>query len=104
MEEDEDIDSYFSKLLEISNESHVLGDPLSNKQAVYKATRSLTKCFEMKRIAVETSENLATMDLQTLMNIMKTFELGLDNSSGVVRDSSVALKAQALETIVILIR
>ena len=96
MEEDEDIDSYFGKFLDISNESHVLGDTLSNKQVVYKAARSLTKHFEMKRIAAETSENLATMVLQTLMNIMKTFEFGLDNSSGVGRDYSVALKAQAL--------
>ena len=84
--------------MDINNESQILGEPYSNKQMVFKALRTLAPRYDMKRIAVETANNLSTMDLQTLMNIFLNFEMSMTNPPPRVdRNKSVALKTKSSE-------
>ena len=48
MAEEETIDSYFDKLLTISNDIQLLGDAMSNKQLIFKAVRTLSSKFDIK--------------------------------------------------------
>ncbi|XP_075473849.1 uncharacterized protein LOC142504889 [Primulina tabacum] len=78
MEDKESILEYDSRLRQLSNEAHSLGDPMSNERLVNKVLRSLPKKFNVKVCAIEESKDTSTINLDELMSSLRTFEMNLD--------------------------
>ena len=95
MSENETISQYFEKLYDIANECQVLGEPFTNKQLVSKAIRTLPERFNMKISSIEEAHNLSTMDINSLMSILKTFEINLLDQSEASRGKNVILKTHS---------
>ncbi|XP_057802840.1 uncharacterized protein LOC131018136 [Salvia miltiorrhiza] len=66
MDEGEDIKEYSKRILSVANECRELGDLISNRVLISKALRTLPPRFEMKITAIETSQNVASLDSHTL--------------------------------------
>ncbi|XP_075473355.1 uncharacterized protein LOC142504363 [Primulina tabacum] len=77
MEDKESILEYDSRLRQLSNEAHSLGDPMSNERLVNKVLRSLPEKFNVKVCAIEESKDTSTINLDELMSSLKTFEMNL---------------------------
>ncbi|XP_075515526.1 uncharacterized protein LOC142550172 [Primulina tabacum] len=78
MEDKESILEYDSRLRQLSNEAHSLGDPMSNERLVNKVLRSLPEKFNVKLCAIEESKDTSTINLDELMSSLRTFEMNLD--------------------------
>ncbi|XP_075524464.1 uncharacterized protein LOC142556847 [Primulina tabacum] len=78
MEDKESILEYDSRLRQLSNEAHSLGDPMSNERLVNKVLRSLPEKFNVKVCAIEESKDTSTINLDELMSSLRTFEMNLD--------------------------
>ncbi|XP_075507432.1 uncharacterized protein LOC142544257 [Primulina tabacum] len=78
MEDKESILEYDSRLRQLSNEAHSLGDPMSNERLVNKVLRSLPERFNVKVCAIEESKDTSTINLDELMSSLRTFEMHLD--------------------------
>ncbi|XP_073024227.1 uncharacterized protein [Primulina eburnea] len=78
MEEKESILEYDSRLRQLSNESHSLGDPMPNERLVNKVLRSLLERFNVKVCAIEESKDTSKINLDELMSSLRTFEMNLD--------------------------
>ncbi|CAM8902441.1 unnamed protein product [Rhodiola kirilowii] len=61
MREDETIADFNTRVLDISNESFALGEPMTEETLVRKVLRSLTKRFAMKALAVKEAHDVKTM-------------------------------------------
>ncbi|XP_073019421.1 uncharacterized protein [Primulina eburnea] len=57
IENKESILEYDSRLRQLSNEAHSLGDPMSNERMVNKVQRSLSERFNVKVCAIEESKD-----------------------------------------------
>ncbi|XP_075499843.1 uncharacterized protein LOC142538405 [Primulina tabacum] len=78
MEDKESILEYDSRLRQLSNEAHSLGDPMSNERLVNKVLRSLPEKFNVKVCAIEESKDTSTINLDELMSSLRTFEMNFD--------------------------
>ncbi|XP_073025216.1 uncharacterized protein [Primulina eburnea] len=78
MEDKESILEYDSRLRQLSNEAHSLGDPMPNERLVNKVLRSLPERFNVKVCAIEESKDTSKINLDELMNSLRTFEMNLD--------------------------
>ncbi|XP_075489616.1 uncharacterized protein LOC142528449 [Primulina tabacum] len=78
MEDKKSILEYDSRLRQLSNEAHSLGDPMSNERLVNKVLRSLPEKFNVKVCAIEESKDTSTINLDELMSSLRTFEMNLD--------------------------
>ncbi|XP_075480604.1 uncharacterized protein LOC142521258 [Primulina tabacum] len=72
------IDEVQTRLRQLSNEAHSLGDPMSNERLVNKVLRSLPERFNVKVCAIEESKDTSTINLDELMSSLRTFEMNLD--------------------------
>ncbi|XP_075515565.1 uncharacterized protein LOC142550212 [Primulina tabacum] len=78
LEDKESILEYDSRLRQLSNEAHSLGDPMSNERLVNKVLRSLPERFNVKVCAIEESKDTSKINLDELMSSLRTFEMNLD--------------------------
>ncbi|XP_073024323.1 uncharacterized protein [Primulina eburnea] len=78
MEDKESILEYDSRLRQLSNEAHSLGDPMPNERLVNKVLRSLPERFNVKVCAIEESKDTSKINLDELMSSLRTFEMNLD--------------------------
>ncbi|KAL8464945.1 hypothetical protein ACS0TY_034433 [Phlomoides rotata] len=75
MKEDESISSYNGRVSEIANDSHSLGEPISNVRLVNKILRTVPKIFDAKICAIEEAKNTDQISQNELVSILKTYEL-----------------------------
>ncbi|XP_075512784.1 uncharacterized protein LOC142548375 [Primulina tabacum] len=78
MEDKESILEYDSRLRQLSNEAHSLGDLMSNERLVNKVLRSLPEKFNVKVCEIEETKDTSTINLDELMSSLRTFEMNLD--------------------------
>ncbi|XP_073064094.1 uncharacterized protein [Primulina eburnea] len=78
MEDKESILEYDSRLRQLSNEAHSLGDLMPNERLVNKVLRSLPERFNVKVCAIEESKDTSKINLDELMSSLRTFEMNLD--------------------------
>ncbi|XP_073019283.1 uncharacterized protein [Primulina eburnea] len=78
MEDKESILEYDSRLRQLSNEAHSLGDPMPNERLVNKVLKSLPERFNVKVCAIEESKDTSKINLDELMSSLRTFEMNLD--------------------------
>ena len=75
MLEDETFDAFITKLSEIVNSFHALGEPLSNVKICRKILRSLPERFRPKFVAIEERPEADDMTFEELVGKIQTFEL-----------------------------
>ncbi|XP_040375499.1 uncharacterized protein LOC121053110 [Rosa chinensis] len=74
MREDESVDDFHSRLINVTNQCHGLGDSILEHRIVKKFLRALPPSFEAKQIAIEEAQDLDTYSLDELVGNLKTFE------------------------------
>ncbi|XP_062011441.1 uncharacterized protein LOC133728032 [Rosa rugosa] len=74
MREDESVDDFHSRLINVTNQCHGLGDPILEHRIVKKFLHALPPSFEAKQIAIEEAQDLDSYSLDELVGNMKTFE------------------------------
>lgn len=77
MADDETLAEYNVKVLDIVNESFLLGEKIPKLKLVKKVLRSLPQRFNMKVTAIEEVNDITKMKLDELFGSLKTFELTL---------------------------
>ncbi|KAA0033544.1 gag-proteinase polyprotein [Cucumis melo var. makuwa] len=75
MTEDESVFDYNKRVLEITNESLLLGEKIPDSKIVRKVLRSLPRKFDMKVIAIEEAHDITTLKLNELFGSFRTFEM-----------------------------
>ncbi|CAM8966753.1 unnamed protein product [Rhodiola kirilowii] len=78
MQEDETIADFNTRVLDISNESFALGEPISKETLVRKVLRSLPKRYAMKALAVKEAHDVRTMRLDELMGSLQAHEMEME--------------------------
>ncbi|CAM8996726.1 unnamed protein product [Rhodiola kirilowii] len=78
MQEDETIADFNTRVLDISNESFALGEPISEETLVRKVMRSLPKRYAMKALAVKEAHDVRTMRLDELMGSLQAHEMEME--------------------------
>ncbi|XP_058733516.1 uncharacterized protein LOC131605140 [Vicia villosa] len=81
MSDDETIQQYHMKILEIANGSSALGEKMSEEKLVRKILWSLPRKFYMKVIAIEEDHEITTMRVIELVGSLQTFELAVNDKS-----------------------
>ncbi|CAM8886526.1 unnamed protein product [Rhodiola kirilowii] len=67
MKEDETIADFNTRVLDISNESFALGEPMSEEKLVRLVLRSLPQQYAMKVVVITEAQDVTTMRLDELM-------------------------------------
>ncbi|XP_062011043.1 uncharacterized protein LOC133727482 [Rosa rugosa] len=75
MGEDESIDDFHARLLNVTNQCRSLDDPFEEHRIVKKFLRALPSKFQAKQIAIEETQDLDTYSLDELIGNLKTFEM-----------------------------
>ncbi|XP_024195860.1 uncharacterized protein LOC112199025 [Rosa chinensis] len=75
MREDESIDDFHSRLINVTNECESLGDPIDEHRIVKKFLRSLPASVLSKQTAIEEVQDLETYSLDELLGNLQTFEM-----------------------------
>lgn len=75
MRDDESIDDFHSRLINVTNDCDSLGDPIAEHRIVKKFLRSLPLSFQNKQIAIEEAQDLDTYSLDELLGNLQTFEM-----------------------------
>ncbi|CAM8954176.1 unnamed protein product [Rhodiola kirilowii] len=78
MQEDETIADFNTRVLDISNESFALGEPMSEETLVRKVLRSLPKRYAMKALAVKEAHDVRTMRLDELMGSLQAHQMEME--------------------------
>ncbi|CAM8923678.1 unnamed protein product [Rhodiola kirilowii] len=78
MQEDETIADFNTRVLDISNESFALGEPMSEETLVRKVLRSLPKRYAMKALAVKEAHDVRTMRLDELMGSLQAYQMEME--------------------------
>ncbi|CAM8962862.1 unnamed protein product [Rhodiola kirilowii] len=94
MQEDETITDFNTRVLNISNESFALGEPLTEETLIRKVLRSLTKWYAMKALAVKEAHDVKTMRLDELMGSIQTHEMDMNKEEQLMKVNIVDLKAE----------
>ncbi|KAA0038419.1 gag-pol polyprotein [Cucumis melo var. makuwa] len=79
MTEDESVSEYNERVLEIANDSLLLGEKISESKIVRKVLRSLPKKLDMKVAAIEEAQDITTLNLDELFGSLLTFEMAMSN-------------------------
>ncbi|TYJ96973.1 gag-pol polyprotein [Cucumis melo var. makuwa] len=79
MTKDESVSEYNERVLEIANDSLLLGEKISESKIVRKVLRSLPKKLDMKVAAIEEAQDLTTLNLDELFGSLLTFEMAMSN-------------------------
>ncbi|KAL6211231.1 hypothetical protein ACLB2K_016458 [Fragaria x ananassa] len=90
MSENESIDEFYSRILNITNQCAGLDFPLEQSRIVRKLLRGLPPSFENKRVAIQESKDLRTYSLEELVGNLKTYEA---HKKGLMKEKSVALSS-----------
>ncbi|KAA0041514.1 gag-pol polyprotein [Cucumis melo var. makuwa] len=98
MGEDETIDEFNVRVLDIANESDALGEKMSDSKLVRKVLRSPPSKFNMKVTAIEEANDLSKMKLDELFGSLRTFEIHLGHTAS-RRKSGLALTSVKEEPI-----
>ncbi|XP_062001067.1 uncharacterized protein LOC133718229 [Rosa rugosa] len=77
MEEDELVDDFHARLLNVTSQCRSLDDPFEEHRIVKKFLRALPSKFQAKQIAIEEAQDLDTYTLDELVGNLKTFEMRL---------------------------
>ncbi|XP_062026455.1 uncharacterized protein LOC133742794 [Rosa rugosa] len=75
MAEDESIDDFHARLLNVTSQCRSLDDPVEEHRIVKKFLRSLPPKFQAKQIAIEEAQDLDIYSLDELVGNLKTFEM-----------------------------
>ena len=89
MSKDKSFDSFDGRLNEIVNAKLDFQEKIEDTKVVKKDLRSLPKSFQAKVIAIEESKDLDTINIQELVGLLQTYELGLPSHKN---SKSLALK------------
>ncbi|KAA0055019.1 gag-pol polyprotein [Cucumis melo var. makuwa] len=81
MTEEETIAEFNVRVLDITNESDVLEEKMSDSKLVWKVLRSLPSKFNMKVTTIEEANDLSKMKLDELFGSLCTFEIHLGDSA-----------------------
>ncbi|TYK03068.1 gag-proteinase polyprotein [Cucumis melo var. makuwa] len=79
MTKDESVSEYNERVLEIANDSLLLGEKISESKIVCKVLRSLPKKFDMKVTAIEEAQDITTLKLVELFGSLLTFEMTMSD-------------------------
>ncbi|XP_024171720.1 uncharacterized protein LOC112177689 [Rosa chinensis] len=77
MEEDESVDDFHARLLNVTSQCRSLDDPFEEHRIVKKFLGALPSKFQAKQIAIEEAQDLDTYTLDELVGNLKTFEMRL---------------------------
>ena len=88
MKEDESVQEFHSRLLELSNQMIAIRESMPDIRLVDKTVRSLPKRFEAKVTAIEEHKDADTIRLDELIGSLRTYEINhgflkSDNSKGI---------------------
>ncbi|KAA0041153.1 gag-proteinase polyprotein [Cucumis melo var. makuwa] len=79
MTEDESVSDYNKRVLEIANESLLLGEKIPDSKIVRKVLRSFPRKLDMKVTATEEAHDITTLKLDELFGSLLTFEMATAN-------------------------
>ncbi|KAA0036592.1 gag-proteinase polyprotein [Cucumis melo var. makuwa] len=79
MYEDESVSEYNERVLEIANESLLLGEKFSDSKIVRKVLRSLPRKFDIKVTAIEEAHDITKLKLDELFGSLLTFEMAISH-------------------------
>ncbi|TYJ99745.1 F5J5.1 [Cucumis melo var. makuwa] len=79
MIEDETISKYNKRVLEIANDSLLLGEKISESKIVRKMLRSLPRKFDIKVTAIKEAQDITTLKLDELFGSLLTFEMTMSD-------------------------
>ncbi|KAA0059924.1 Peptidase aspartic, catalytic [Cucumis melo var. makuwa] len=79
MSEDESVSKYNEGVLEIANESPLLGEKIPNSKIVWKVLWSLSRKFDMKVTTIEEAHDITTLKLDELFGSLLTFEMAISD-------------------------
>ncbi|KAA0048271.1 Receptor-like protein 12 [Cucumis melo var. makuwa] len=92
MSEDESVSEYNERVLEIANESLLLGEKIPESKIVHKMLRSLLEKFDMKVTAIEEAHDITKLKLDELFMSLLSFEITISNREN-KKGKSVAFKS-----------
>ena len=75
MSENESIDEFYSRMLDIANQCHGLEHPISQSRMVRQLVWGLPPSFESKQNSIEDAKNLNTYTLDELVGNLKNYEM-----------------------------
>ncbi|KAA0062782.1 gag-pol polyprotein [Cucumis melo var. makuwa] len=79
MTEDETVSEYNGRVLEIVNDSLLLGEKILESKIVRKVLRSLPRKFDMKVTTIEEAQDITTLKLDELFWSLLTFEMAMSD-------------------------
>ncbi|KAA0039000.1 gag-pol polyprotein [Cucumis melo var. makuwa] len=79
MSDDESVLYYNERILEITNESLLLGEKILESKIVRKVLRSLPGKFDMKVTAIEETHDITKLKLNELFGSLLTFEMAISH-------------------------
>ncbi|KAA0039209.1 gag-pol polyprotein [Cucumis melo var. makuwa] len=79
MTEDESVSEYNERVLEIANDSLLLGEKIPDSKIVCKVLCSLPRKFDMKVTAIEEARDITTLKLDELFGSLITFEMAISD-------------------------
>ena len=79
MTEDESVSEYNERVLEIANDSLLLGEKIHESKIVRKVLRSLPRKFDIKVTAIEEAQDITTLKLDELFGSLLTFEMAMSD-------------------------
>ncbi|XP_012855556.1 PREDICTED: uncharacterized protein LOC105974943 [Erythranthe guttata] len=97
MEENETVSDFNSKLCDISNEAHGLGETYPEVKLVRKVLRSMPDQFAYKVTTIEEANDVDSLRLEDLIGNLQTFENKL-NISKIDKERKIALQTVAATT------
>lgn len=101
MQEDDTFDSFITKLSDIVNSFHALGEPIPNLKVCRKVLRSLPERFRAKVVAIEESDKVDDILFEELVGKLQTFELNhLSKKPTLKPNKSIAFKSSKEESYV----
>ncbi|XP_012841210.1 PREDICTED: uncharacterized protein LOC105961528 [Erythranthe guttata] len=100
MKEDGTVADFNSKLCDIANEAHGLGETYSEEKLVRKVLRSLPDRFAYKITAIEEANNVDELHLDELIGNLQTFENKL-SMSRMDKERNLALQSTDVPTSVV---
>ncbi|KAA0032462.1 gag-proteinase polyprotein [Cucumis melo var. makuwa] len=92
MIEDESVSKYNERVLEIANDSLLLGEKIFESKIVRKVLRSLPRKFDMKVTAIEEAKDITTVKLDELFGSLLTFEMAMSDRES-KKDKGIAFKS-----------
>jgi hypothetical protein len=93
MNDDESIQDFHMKILDLANASGALGEKMAEEKLVRKIMRSLPKRFDMKVTAIEEAQDVKNMKVEELVGSLETFEMAISDKSE-KKNKDIALKTR----------